>query len=425
MTDRRIAVRSGDVQVTSDELGERLERASAAQPLAPGRLVLIIDADPAEALVRAFEVRAAGGVPLLGDDRWTDEFRCSVEALVAASAPAPDAAWATLSSGSTGAPRVIVRTASSWSDSFDAVAGLIGLTADDVVYLPSPLTSSVSVFSAAHARAAGAAVLLPRAHAVSDEDLAVATVVHGTPQALRTIVERLEAGTPHRIRVVLVGGAHLDGALRERAEAQGVRIVSYYGAAELSFVAVDTDGLGLRAFPGVEVRIEDGVLFVRSTFFASGYLDGVAGSFRVDADGWGTVGDLAEVVDEEDRQDARGPALRLRGRSDGAILTAAATVVPEDVEAALRCIDGIEDAVVFGIPHPSIGALVAVVLQLRDHPSSPTLQTIRSEARTRLASSHLPRRWYRSTQLPRTSSGKPARAEIRRATLAGEMSRCV
>ncbi len=72
---------------------------------------------------------------------------------------------------------------------------MTGLTGDDVVYLPSPLVSSVTMFSVAHARTVGATVLLPRAHTVSAADLAHATVLHGTPYALRDILETGRAHT--------------------------------------------------------------------------------------------------------------------------------------------------------------------------------------------------------------------------------------
>jgi acyl-CoA synthetase (AMP-forming)/AMP-acid ligase II len=320
-------------------------------------------------------------------------------------------AWGTFTSGSTGAPRVVVRTEASWAASFPGVERLTGLTADDVVYLPSPLVSSVTMFSVAHARTLGATVVLPRTHTVSAADLADATVLHGTPYALRDI---LESGAPHRLRVALIGGARLDPRLRARAESAGIAVVSYYGAAELSFVAADPDGHGLRPFDGVELRVDDGVLWVRSDYFAGGYLGAVGGPFRRAAGGWGTVGDLAEV-----------DPLRLLGRGDGAILTAAATVVPEDVEAALLGIDGIADAVVFALPHERAGDLVAAVIEPVPGRRPPTAGELRARAGTLLTGTHRPRRWFWVDRLPRTAAGKPAREQIRRDAIEGRVARVV
>jgi acyl-CoA synthetase (AMP-forming)/AMP-acid ligase II len=208
------------------------------------------------------------------------------------------------------------------------------------------------------------------------------------------------------LRAALVGGSHLDPALRHRAEAAGIRVIAYYGAAELSFVAVD-EGDGLKAFPGVELSIRDGELWVRSPFIAAGYA-GAPGPWRRDGE-WATVGDRAEFVDGR---------LRLLGRADDAILSASATIVPEEVEAVLRSVPGVRDAIVFGMPRARVGALVAAFVEL----DGDSVAELRRAVVARLAPAHRPRRWF-AGRLPRTASGKPARAEAARRALAGEVSR--
>ena len=415
MTADRVAVRCGTVSVTESQLSEQGRRLASALGGASGRLMPIVDKNRVRSLVTAWGVRASGKVPLLGDDRWNATHWSELRQLADSAALSPDSAWAALSSGSSGSPRVILRTEQSWCASFPAVTELMELDSSECIYLPAPLSSSLSLFSVAHARSIGAAVVLPRAHAFSPADLEHATVLHTTPHSLRTIVEAIEdSGARHRLHSALVGGAHLDIGVRERAEALGIRVVSYYGAAELSFVAVDTDGLGHRPFPGVELSVTDGELWVRSPYLASGYL-GVDGALRQSPGGWATVGDLVEV-DRVDR-------LHFRGRADGAILTAAATVVPEEVESALRSIDGIEDAVVLGLANAGVDALVSVLIETTSGRAVPSVRHLREEARSRLSASHLPRRWYWTAQLPRTPAGKPARAQVRLAIENGEVTR--
>ncbi|NEM90953.1 ANL family adenylate-forming protein [Galbitalea soli] len=380
-------------------------------PVTPGRLVPILDPDPVAMVRTILAVREAGGVPLVGDAHWDRAFWQRTAATAAALRPAPHIAWATFSSGSTGAPRIIARSAESWESSFPAVTEAMELHPGDAVLLPAPLASSLSLFSLAHARASGAGILLPRGRTVAGRDLEGATIVHCTPPALATIVTAIEGGAPHGLRTALVGGARLDPALRSRAEALGVRAVSYYGAAELSFVAIDRDGSGLRPFPGVELRVIDDELWVRSPFLADGYLGESRGALRRDAGGWATVGDRAEV-------DASG-RVRLLGRSDGAILTAAATVIPDDVEAALLTIPGIAEAVVFAFPAPGDDSIVAAVVRFDGAPPP----ELRARAAALLSSSHLPRLWFTVAELPTTASGKPARARIRDDAIAGRMAR--
>jgi acyl-CoA synthetase (AMP-forming)/AMP-acid ligase II len=151
---------------------------------------------------------------------------------------------------------------------------------------------------------------------------------------------------------------------------------------------------------------------VRSPFVSSGYADG-DGPFQRDAQGWCTVGDLAELTVGR---------IVLRGRADGAILTAAATVIPSEVEAVLRGIDGVGDAIVFGLPNAGVGALVSAVIEPEPSRPLPEIASVRARAAASLTLTHLPRRWFGVDELPRTVTGKAARAEIVRRVLAGEVA---
>ena len=409
-----LALICGSTRLSSVELRRRV--ASWADATVTGRrIVPLRSADAAALVVAVLAVRERGGVPAIGDARWSDEHWGQLAGSVSGAIAPDGTAWATFSSGSTGAPRVILRSAESWSASFAAVTQLMDLTPDDVVLLPSPLVSSLSMFSIAHARDVGATVLLPAASRVTPDDCGTATILHGTPGALENVLDLIDDGAPTLLRRALIGGAHLEHGLRDRAEAAGIRVVGYYGAAELSFVAADRDGHGLRAFDGVELRVADGELWSRSPYAALGYLSGGTGSFRTDADGWSSVGDLADLTADG--------ILTLRGRRDGAILSAAATVVPEDVEVVLRTLDGVKNSVVFGAPHPRLGALVCAVIEPDDPRHPPTAASLRAACRARLGIAQVPRRWYLSIELPLTSTGKPARASIAQDAAAGRMPR--
>ncbi|MCP2031575.1 acyl-CoA synthetase (AMP-forming)/AMP-acid ligase II [Okibacterium sp. HSC-33S16] len=407
------ALRVGATRLSPVELRARVEAWPGA--VGVGQLVPLRSSDPVETVVAALAVRARGGVPAIGDSRWSESHWSELEALVASASVPAQAAWATFSSGSTGAPRVILRDAASWSRSFPEVTRLMSLTPNDAVLLPSPLVSSLSMFSIAHVLDAGATIVLPTGSTVMAADCVEATVLHGTPSALDNVLDLIDAGARTRLRFALIGGASLDPALRARAGNAGIQVASYYGAAELSFVAVDTDGVGLRAFAGVELDVRDGELWSRSAYAALGYLPGEIGSFRTDSDGWSTVGDLADISADG--------ILTLRGRRDGAILTAGATVVPEDVEAVLRTLDGVKNSVVFGAPHPRLGSWVCAVIEPDDLSSPPTAATLRAACRDRLGVAQVPRRWYVSGDLPRTASGKVARSQIARDAQSERMPR--
>ncbi|MCA2222016.1 class I adenylate-forming enzyme family protein [Nonomuraea aurantiaca] len=411
---------------------------------ARGALVAISLADPVDQLIAALATDLAGGTPLLCDPTWDERVRAAIPAdrhldslpgedqsaaeagtgslevsPRAAAWPQPEAgdrAWACFSSGSTGRPRAVVRTRASWTASFPWVSELAGIGPADVVLVPGPLGSSLYGFAAVHALAVGATALVPGRWSPGSlgDHLGRATVAHLVPHCLPAVLDALEEGAP--LRTVVIGGAALPAGPRERAAGAGVRVVSYYGATELSFVAADADGAGLRPFPGVELQVRTlpgqrlGEVWARSPWLAEGYLAGAAGPLRVDGDGWMSVGDVAEPY-------LPGEVLRLRGRGDGAIQTGGATVVPEDVEEVLRSVRGVGDVVVVGSPHPDLGAVVTAIVEVGAG-TPPSRASLEAVARGGLAAAQRPRRWYAVDSLPRTSAGKPARGLLT-ARLAG------
>jgi acyl-coenzyme A synthetase/AMP-(fatty) acid ligase len=305
----------------------------------------------------------------------------------------------TFTSGSTEKPRGVVRTVSSWDASVAPLTAITGLTPDDVVWLPGALSSSLFLYGAWHALSVGAPV------APAGTDPGDATVVHCVPAQLDRILDDVRAGHAPRLRLAVVAGDRLTDSARAAAAKCGVRVVEYYGAAELSFVAYRDEDGPLRPFPGVEIEARDGVLWARSQYLARGYLDdssgeaGPGGPLRRDDAGWASVGDLTEPV-------AGGWVVR--GRGDAAVTTGGHTVVVEDVEQVLRSLPGVVDAGVAGLPDPRLGQVLVAVVVLGEP---------RDDAWLRAAVRDLPVparpvRWLRADSLPRTPGGKLRRPEL-------------
>ncbi|GAA2208323.1 hypothetical protein GCM10009850_037810 [Nonomuraea monospora] len=453
----RLAVCGPEGELTYARFADKIEGAARhlrGRGVGPGALVAVALADPVELLTAVLAADLVGATPLVGDPAWERERwdQITGEDLAARiDTPLPsgagpfdagpsdggsleaglseaglseagpfdaglsvwgearpdDLAWACFSSGSTGRPRAIVRTRASWTGSYPHLDALTGISPDDVVLVPGPLVSSLYSFAALHTLATGATALLPgRWPGRSLADcLDRASVVHVVPHRLPDVLAR-----PGSVRVAVVGGAALDAGTRADAAAAGVRVVSYYGATELSFVAADVDGGGLRPFPCVEIEVRTGAhgplgeVWARSPWLSEGYLAGAAGPLRRDGDGWVTVGDLAEPY-------RVGQVLRLRGRGDGAIQTGGATVVPEDVEEVLRKVPGVGDIVVVGLPHPSLGSVVTAVVEA-EPARQPPRALLEATARGGLDAAQRPRRWFVVPSLPRNPTGKPARALV-------------
>lgn len=352
------------------------------------------DRDHERVLHEALAVRRAGAIPLIGDERWgQDQWRGVVEHATGAIIP-DEAEWAALTSGSTGCPRTILRIQQSWDISYPFLDEWGELTPADTMLIAAHPVSSMASYAASHAAHTGFRFNTPVKYRMGPGDIGNVSILHGTPWHLRDLVDLLDAGHPTRIRAAFVGGDRLPQQLRHRAEHHGIRVLGYFGAAELSMVAID-DGDGLRAFPGVDLRIRDGVLWARTDQRALAVL-GTGGTYRIRG-AWATVGDRAVI---------RNGRLSLRGRSDDAIQTAGATVRPNDVEEVLASVHGVEAATVIGVPDERAGQLVVAALETDRRDTADLLERVKKNARAQLTPAHIPRRWKTTTRLPRTGSGK-------------------
>ena len=336
----------------------------------------------AAALAQALQVRAAGGVPLIVDPRAPIDSQLL-------SAPVSDAAaWAVLTSGTTGAPKIVVRTADSWRAAFGPLDAELGLRPGDGLWMPVHQVSSMALFSAAWAHESQLELIIPQA---GDPGVARAVAAHVTPTWLEYLVDLVENGTVTSIHTVLVGGDRLPDDLAERAQRIGLRTIPYVGASELSLVAWDT-GAGMQAFPGVTTRIVDGELWVASQQIA---LEMLGGTLRTETRAglrWATVGD--RVVENHG-------ILEFLGRGDSVILTAGATVIPADVERVLTQHPEINACLVLGQPDAVLGQ--RVVAWIEGHPD---IALVRRWVRSRLPKAARPVQWHCVDKLPRTASGK-------------------
>ncbi|WP_157432284.1 AMP-binding enzyme [Agromyces italicus] len=321
--------------------------------------------------------------------------------------PAGTALALRTSGSSGGGPAVVARTEESWLASAVPLAEITGIEASDRIAVTGPLHVSMHLYAALHALWAGASV---------GDGLRGASVVHATPTRLaRLLGNELDAARAPDVRMAVVAGAAMSAPLREAAGAR-LHLVEYYGAAELSFVAVGR-GDGLEPFAGAELELREAAagreLWVRSPYLALGAIGG--GMLRRDTAGFATVGDLAETA-----ADGR---LRVLGRGDAAITTAGATVLAEHVEAELSALPGVAATAVVGEPHELLGERVVAVVELSPAPASrrdAAKRAVVDAARARLEPAELPRRWFFGA-VPRTDSGKVARGAVRAALAAGTL----
>ena len=160
-----------------------------------------------------------------------------------------------------------------------------------------------------------------------------------------------------------------------------------------------------RPLPGIETRIVEGELQLRAasspTFF-SRYLDGE----RFEGEWWPT-GDL--VREDEDGY------LFFEGRGDDIILSSGYRIGPIEVESALLSHPAVAEAAAVAAPDPERGSVVRAIVVLRDGEPSERASpaSCRSTVKAQTAPYKYPRIVEFADELPKTTSGKIKRAELR------------
>ncbi|MCK6591084.1 MAG: 2-succinylbenzoate--CoA ligase, partial [Polyangiaceae bacterium] len=116
---------------------------------------------------------------------------------------------------------------------------------------------------------------------------------------------------------------------------------------------------------------------------------------------WFDTGDLG-AFDEQGR-------LHVFARRTDLIVTGGENVYPAEVERVIEAIPGVARAMVFGVPDPRWGQIVAAALVL--DPARPvSLDRVAAELSRGLAAHKRPRRLCTASALPITPSGKLDRA---------------
>ncbi len=230
------------------------------------------------------------------------------------------------------------------------------------------------------------------------------------------------------LKSISIGGApvHADLMQRMRGSLPSVspRIPTGYGLTENGGQATGSAGsekvelLGStgKPMPLVEIRFQpqpglpDGEILLRAPTQMSGYF-GIKDS-PIDHEGWLRTGDLGRLDDKGN--------LWITGRCKDMIIRGGENISPAAVESALVAIDGVREAVVFGVPHPDLGEEVMTVV-VADAPV--TADELKTRLKGRIASFAIPSRWWIQTEpLPTNPAGKVDKPAIRAQMLAQSVS---
>jgi acyl-coenzyme A synthetase/AMP-(fatty) acid ligase len=233
------------------------------------------------------------------------------------------------------------------------------------------------------------------------------------PTEYRMLATRAELRPLDSLRRLVSAGEPIEPeTIRVFRERLGLPVADGYGQTETGAVTgmrPDEDDLSLdgsmgRPLPGLETRIVDGELHLRAssspTFFAR-YLDGE----RFEGEWWPT----GDRVREENG------CLWFEGRSDDLILSSGYRIGPFEVESALVSHPAVAEAAAVAAPDPERGAVVRAIVVLASGftPSDALAGELQEHVKAQTAPYKYPRIVEFASELPKTSSGKIKRAELR------------
>lgn len=296
------------------------------------------------------KARLVGEAPLLQQALSGQPFRIGGVGDLAAG----EGQFETLTSGSLAEPRRILRSMASWIRSFEVNAGLFGIGPGVRVAVLGGLEQSLALYGAVEALHLGAELhylggMRPDRQAVA---CGAVDVIYATPAQLRLMAG---GAWPHLSRII-VGGSKLDARLRmDLAAMTPARVAEFYGAAEASFISLagadaPLESVG-RPYPGVEIDLRDGQIWVRSPYVFDRYVG--AGSAVWDQ-GWLSVGEMGRL---------EAGYLYLSGRAGRMVTVADQNVFPEEMEAVMAEFDGIARVAVLPVQDALRGVILVAVVQ--------------------------------------------------------------
>ncbi|MEW1720648.1 AMP-binding protein [Streptomyces sp. NPDC093109] len=203
---------------------------------------------------------------------------------------------------------------------------------------------------------------------------------------------------------VMVGGAPLDGDTAARLGAV-TDFVATYGMTETGGGCV-YDGVPL---DGVRVRIVDEIVHIGGDTVASTYL----GAAEEELSRFSTEGGLRWYRTSDRGRWDDGHRLVPLGRTDDLINTGGFKVSAGAVEQALLGVDGVDSAVVMGLPDHEWGELVGAHVVLRAGTAPPDTGALRDRVRLRLGRAAMPKRIVFHEDVPLLPNAKIDRSAVR------------
>lgn len=336
---------------------------------------------------------------------------------------AGDPAQLLFTSGTTGEPKGVVHTHGTLAHGCSAHAHGLGLTAEDTIWIPSPMAHQTGFLYGMGLALYLGAKQVCQAH--WDVNIARAAIEeHGATfvQAAMPFLADLtrEERPPQGLRVFIATGAPVPRKLAQEAkERLSCKVAGGWGSTESCMISVgsvrdysdfswNSDG---QVIAGREMKVTDedgralppgqeGLFKVKTPAMFTAYLDHPEWyEAAVDAEGFFNTGDLA-VIDEHGN-------VRLTGRVKDVINRGGVKIPVAEIENLLYQFEPLKDVAVVGMPDPRLNERICAYVTTIDPQRSLTLEDVtgylKSQGVTKI---YWPERLEIIGEMPRTTTGK-------------------
>ena len=396
---------------------------------------LVIAERSCEIEVEEMRNQVEGSVAVLYLDEARSELARYMPVAPTEDTTAGETALILYTSGTTKEPKGVVHThAYTWAKRMQA-SHWLGAHEQDVVWCTASTGWAKAVWNVLLGPwSFGAEIVLHEAPFEPEQRLSLlaklgVTVLCQAPTEYRLLakLDSLEKTYLPRLRHVVSAGEPLNPEVIERfRNALGLTIYDGYGQTENTLLVANTPDMPIRPgsmglpTPGHDIAVideqghvcapgEEGdlALIGRPPTLFTGYWEAPEDTNAAFRDSWYVTGDRA-VRDEEGY-------LWFVGRADDVILSAAYRIGPFEVESALLEHPAVAESAVVGVPDEDRGQIVKAFVVLRPgHEASDALAAeLQSHVKSVTAPYKYPRAISFVDELPKTSSGKIRRVELR------------
>jgi len=334
-------------------------------------------------------------------------------------------------SGTESQPKAVMHTEETVNHSAAATVEHLGLTDDDVVWMPSPIGHSTGFnFGVRLALLHGLPVVLQdrwepaRAAELIERYRCTYTLAASTFLSDLLRIARDEGRDLSTMRSFGCGGAPVAAELVREAAEQGVNVLRIYGSTEGLIISwnqqsasqhhrEETDGLPPRSTEvqawdddGHQVPMgEVGELMVRGPNVCVGFFDDperTRATFT--EDGWLRSGDLGTV-------DSEG-YVAVVGRKKETIIRGGLNIAPREIEDLLVEMPGVREVAVVGIADDRLGEIVAACIVPEGDVELELSDVVDYLREREMATYKLPQHLALVKELPRTPTGKVRKTEL-------------